>query len=156
MNPNEFDMYYSNTANRSPNSQRLNRQTSRQHVEPQAYLPSGLYQDAYGGGDRFGDMRNATIGGYGGSFDMGGGSWNNGAYGQNNTINGMGGHGMRRPQSKGRSGLPTVSPNSYLLGRPSLMFQPVMARSAASASKPIPWRACGISRDAPGHVPGSR
>lgn len=111
MNPNDFDMYYNNTTNRSPTSQRqLNRQASRQQVEPQAYLPSGLYQDAYGGNDRFSDMRNATIGGYGGGgYDMGGGSWNAGAFGQNNTINGIGGTGMRRPHSKGRSGLPTVS-----------------------------------------------
>lgn len=110
MNHNNFDMYYDSQPNRSPQSQRqLNRQPSRQQFEPHAYLPSGLYADAYGG-DRFGgDVRNATIGGYGGGgYDMGGGSWNAGVFGQNNTINGLGGAGMRRPPSKGRQGLPSV------------------------------------------------
>ncbi|KAK3110846.1 Peptidyl-prolyl cis-trans isomerase pin4 [Teratosphaeriaceae sp. CCFEE 6253] len=110
MNHGNFDMYtYDQAPNRSPASQRqLHRQASRQQVEPQAYLPSGLYADAYGGGDRFQDMRNATIGGYGNGYDMGGASWNANAFGQNNTINGMGGNSMRRPHSKGRSGLPAA------------------------------------------------
>jgi hypothetical protein len=56
-------------------------------------------------------MRNATIGGYGNTgYDMGGNNWNNGAFGQNNTLNGLGGTGSRRPQSKGRAGLPSVRP----------------------------------------------
>ncbi len=119
MNHGNFEMYASyNPQNRSPNSQRqLHRQASRQQVEPQAYLPSELYQDAYGGGDRYQDSRNATIGGYGNGYDMGGGTWNANAFAQNNTINGgmgMGVNSMRRPRSRGRAGLPSVSgPNRH-------------------------------------------
>ncbi|KAK0940938.1 Peptidyl-prolyl cis-trans isomerase pin4 [Friedmanniomyces endolithicus] len=113
MNHGNFDMYASyNPQNRSPNSQRqLHRQASRQQVEPQAYLPSELYQDAYGGGDRYQDSRNATIGGYGNGYDMAGGAWNANAFAQNNTINGgmgMGANSMRRPRSRGRAGLPSA------------------------------------------------
>lgn len=115
MNHNNFDMYYNNPSNRSPQSQRgLNRQPSRQQFEGNAYLPSGLYTEedhmrsgGYGG-DRYGDVRNNTIGGYGGGYDMGGQSWNAGAFGQNNTLNGLGGHSLRKPPSRGRAGLPSV------------------------------------------------
>ncbi|KAK3673658.1 Peptidyl-prolyl cis-trans isomerase pin4 [Recurvomyces mirabilis] len=107
MNHNDFDMYYNNNSNRSPTSHRqLNRQASRQQVEPQAYLPSDLYAGAYGG-DRFNDGR-STIGGYGNEYGMGGATWNSNTFGQNNTVNGLGGTGMRRPQSKGRAGLPAA------------------------------------------------
>ena len=121
MNINNFDnMYYENQSTRSPNSQRqLNRQPSRQQFEANAYLPSGLYPEVdqmrsgYGG-ERYGDVRNATVGGgYGGGYDMGGQSWNAGAFGQNNTMNAFGGgsgggHSLRKPPSRGRAGLPSV------------------------------------------------
>lgn len=115
MNNYNFEMPYDNPPNRSPQSHRqgsIPRQPSRQQVEAYGHLPSGLYtaEDHAGGyaPNRFDNMRNATIGGYGNAYDMGGGSWNAGAFGQNNTLNGFGGTGMRRPQSKGRSGLPSV------------------------------------------------
>jgi len=119
MNHNNFDMYYDNPPNRSPNSQRgLNRQGSRSQFEPTAYLPSNLYSEmdpmrsSYGG-ERYGDMRNATIGGYGGGgYDMGGQSWNAGAFSQNNTLGGPGGPGgpgSRKLPSRGRAGIPSVS-----------------------------------------------
>ncbi|GAB7362384.1 hypothetical protein MBLNU230_g2708t2 [Neophaeotheca triangularis] len=112
-------MAYYNNPNRSPSAQRqdtsLNRQASRQQYEPAyGHLPSGLYtaEDHAGyGGNAFGGMRNATIGGYGGGYDMGGGqqSWNAGAFGQNHTLNGLGGTGLRKPPSRaGRSGLPSA------------------------------------------------
>lgn len=112
--------YYDNPPNRSPTSQRqssLHRQNSRQQFEPQAYghLPSGLYtaEDhaaGYNGNPRYNDMRNATVGGYGNGYDMGGQSWNAGAFAQNNTLNGLGGQSLRKPPSRGgRSGLPSVS-----------------------------------------------
>ena len=114
----QFDMYYDNPSNRSPQSQRqnsLHRQTSRNQFEQQAYghLPSGLYtaeDHAARYDNRFGDMRGATVGGYGGGgYDMGGGSWNSGAFGSNNTLNGLGRAGMGKPPSRGgRSGLPSV------------------------------------------------
>lgn len=114
MNPN-FDMYYENPSNRSPTSQRqnsLHRQGSRNQFEPHGYLPSGLYtaeDHARYDATRFGDMRSATIGGYGGGYDMGGQSWNAGAFGSNNTLNGLGGPGLRKPPSRGgRSGIPSV------------------------------------------------
>lgn len=113
-----FEMYYDNPSNRSPTSQRqgsLHRQNSRNQFDPHGFLPSGLYTaedhaasryDA----NRFGDARNATIGGYGGGYDMGGGAWNTGAFGNsNNTINGLGGPGLRKPPSRnGRGGIPSV------------------------------------------------
>ena len=112
-----FDMYYDNPSNRSPTSQRqgsLQRQNSRNQFDPHGYLPSGLYTaedhaaQRYDG-NRYGDMRNATVGGYGGGYDMGGQSWNAGAFAQNNTLNGLGGHGLRKPPSRGgRSGIPSV------------------------------------------------
>lgn len=114
-----FDMYYDNSSNRSPTSQRqnsLHRQNSRNQFEPHQYLPSGLYtaedHAGYNNGNRFGgDMRNATIGGYGGGggYDMGGNSWNAGAFSNKNTLNGLGGHSLRKPPSRGgRSGIPSV------------------------------------------------
>lgn len=114
-NPN-FDMYYDNPSNRSPNSQRqnsLHRQNSRQQFEAYGHLPSGLYtaedHAQFNNGNRYNDMRNATIGGYGNGYDMGGQSWNSGAFGQNNTLNGLGGTGLRKPPSRGgRAGLPSV------------------------------------------------
>ncbi|GAB1731136.1 hypothetical protein NU195Hw_g8245t1 [Hortaea werneckii] len=112
MNQHNFDMYYDNP-NRSPNSQRqLNRQPSRSQFDPSAYLPSGLYNEmdpmrGNYGNERFGDMRNATIGGYGSGYDMGGQSWNAGAFGANNTMNGPG-PGMRKPPSRGRAGIPSA------------------------------------------------
>ena len=115
MNHNSFDMYYDNPhPNRSPSAQRqLNRQPSRQQFEaPYAHLTPGLYtadDHARGYGDRFADMRNATIGGYGGAYDMGGQSWNAAAFGGNNTLNGLGGTGLRKLPSRGRAGLPSVS-----------------------------------------------
>ena len=112
-------MYYENAANRSPTSQRqnsLHRQNSRQQFEAYGHLPSGLYtaEDhaaaANFSGNRYNDMRNATVGGYGNGYDMGNQSWNTGAFGQNNTLNGLGGSGLRKPPSRGgRSGLPSVS-----------------------------------------------
>ncbi len=40
---------------------------------------------------------------------MGGNTWNAGAFSTNNTLNGLGGHGLRKPPSRGgRSGLPSV------------------------------------------------
>ena len=120
MNHNNFDMYYDNPPNRSPNSQRgLNRQASRSQFEPTAYLPSNLYSEmdpmrsSYGG-DRYGEMRNATVGGYGGGYDMGGQSWNAGAFGHNNTMGGPGGPGSRKPPSRGRAGIPSVGVASYV------------------------------------------
>ncbi|EMC97699.1 hypothetical protein BAUCODRAFT_463078 [Baudoinia panamericana UAMH 10762] len=108
MNHSNYDMYYDSPSNRSPNSHRnLNRQNSRQQFESHPFLPSGLYPEAYGG-DKYGDMRNATIGGYGADYGMGGGSWNASAFSQNNTMNGLGTSSMRRPHSKGRSGLPSA------------------------------------------------
>jgi hypothetical protein len=77
------------------------------------HLPSGLYapEDHTRFDPNGYQMRNATIGGYGNTgYDMGGNNWNNGAFGQNNTLNGLGGTGSRRPQSKGRAGLPSVRP----------------------------------------------
>jgi hypothetical protein len=121
MNNHNFnDMYYDNNTSRSPTSQRqnsLHRQSSRQQFEQPAYghLPSGLYtaedHAASYNGNRFNDMRNATVSGYGNGYDMGGQSWNAGAFGQNNTLNGLGNGGsMRKPPSRGgRAGLPSVS-----------------------------------------------
>ncbi|KAK4501275.1 hypothetical protein PRZ48_007082 [Zasmidium cellare] len=114
MNNHNFDMYYDNPSNRSPTSNRqnsLHRQTSRQQFEAYGHLPSGLYtaedHAANFNGNRFNDMRNATVGGYGNGYDMGGQSWNAGAFGQNNTLNGLGGSSLRKPPSRGgRSGLP--------------------------------------------------
>jgi hypothetical protein len=117
MNNYNFEMPYENQSNRSPQSLRsgsLHRQPSRQQFEAYGHLPTGLYtpddhaQPRYD--SNFGNMRNATVGGYGNGYDLGGGTWNAGAFGQNHTLGGgMGGtNGMRRPQSKGRSGLPSV------------------------------------------------
>ncbi|KAK3710610.1 Peptidyl-prolyl cis-trans isomerase pin4 [Vermiconidia calcicola] len=113
MNQN-FDMYYDNPSNRSPTSQRqgsLHRAGSRSQFQPHGYLPSGLYtaedHAATRYDNRYGDMRN-TIGGYGSGYDMGGQSWNAGAFSSNNTLNGLGGPGLRKPPSRGgRSGLPS-------------------------------------------------
>ena len=109
-----FDMYYDTASNRSPTSQRqgaLHKQNSRNQFEPHNYLPSGLYtadDHVRYDGNRFGEMRNATIGGYGGGYDMGGQSWNAGAF-NSNTLNGFGGTGLRKPPSRGgRSGIPSV------------------------------------------------
>lgn len=116
MNPN-FEMYYDNPSNRSPASQRhgsLHRQGSRNQFEPHGFLPSGLYTAEDHAGryepNRFGgDMRNATVGGYGGAYDMGGQSWNAGSFNANHSLNGLGGPGLRKPPSRGgRSGLPSV------------------------------------------------
>jgi hypothetical protein len=121
MNQN-FDMYYDNPSNRSPTSNRqggsLHRQNSRNQFEPHGYLPSGLYtaEDhaaARFDGRGFGDMRN-TIGGYGGGYDMGGQSWNAGAFSTNTTLNGLG-HQLRKPPSRGgRSGIPSVRENERM------------------------------------------
>ena len=119
MNPNyQFsDMPYDSMPSRSPQAQRngsLHRQPSRPFDAAYGgHLPSGLYApDEHQRFDPNGyhnQMRNATIGGYGNTgYDMGGNNWNNGAFGQNNTLNGLGGTGSRRPQSKGRAGLPSV------------------------------------------------
>ncbi|KAF2718366.1 hypothetical protein K431DRAFT_306155 [Polychaeton citri CBS 116435] len=112
MNNHNFDMYYDNHINRSPNSQRqqgtLNRQSSRQQFEPQHYLPSGLYTAEDHA--RFEQPRfsgSATVSSYPHGYDMGGSSWNPNAFTQNNTLNGLGGSGPRRPQSKGRTQLPS-------------------------------------------------
>ncbi|KAK5743312.1 Peptidyl-prolyl cis-trans isomerase pin4 [Elasticomyces elasticus] len=129
MNHGNFDnnMYTYDQSNRSPNSQRqIHRQASRQQVEPQpqAYLPSNLYQDvSYPGENRFnGDMRNQTIGGYGNGYEIGGRDWNGNAFNHNNTMGGS-----MRPRSKGRSGLPSawmdqnqppMPMNPYLGGHP--------------------------------------
>ncbi|WPH00698.1 rna-binding post-transcriptional regulator cip2 [Acrodontium crateriforme] len=112
-NHNNYDMYFENQPNRSPNSQRrLNRQPSRQFEQPAyGHLPSGLYtaDDYQQDANRFGSNgRNATIGGYGGGFDMGGQSWNAGAFLQNNTMNGYAATGMRKPPSRGRTQLPSA------------------------------------------------
>ena len=108
-----FDMYYDTSSNRSPTSQRqgaLHKQNSRNQFEAHNYLPSGLYtadDHVRYDGNRFGEMRNATVGGYGG-YDMGGQSWNAGAF-NSNTLNGFGGPGLRKPPSRGgRSGIPSV------------------------------------------------
>lgn len=116
MNQHSFDMYYDNPSNRSPTSQRqqgsLNRQSSRQQFDAAyGHLPSGLYtaEDYRQDPARYGDARNATIGGYGGGYDMGGQSWNaGGSFGGNNTVNGFGGPPMRKPGSRGRTGIPNV------------------------------------------------
>jgi hypothetical protein len=55
-------------------------------------------------GNRFGGMRNATIGGYGNNYDMGGQSWNPSAFNQNNTMNGL----RKAPSQGARSGIPAV------------------------------------------------
>ena len=110
-------MYFDNGANRSPNSQRLGRQSSRQQFqEYHPHVPSGLGNgdmygnEAYTGRERYADMRNQTIGGYGGGYDMGGQTWNAGAFTQNHTMNGYGGQSLRKPASRGgRAGLPSVS-----------------------------------------------
>jgi hypothetical protein len=114
MNNYQFDMPYDNLPNRSPQAQRngsLHRQPSRPQFEgAYGHLPSSLYApEDHSRFDPNGyQMRNATIGGYGNTgYDMGGNNWNNGAFGQNNTLNGLGGS-SRRPQSKGRAGLPSV------------------------------------------------
>jgi len=113
MNPANFDMYYENSSNRSPTSRRqLNRQPSGQQFESYAHLPSGLtgsglYTEMDHMRSGYADMRN-TIGGFGGGYDMGGQSWNASAFGQNNTLNGLGGPGLRKPPSRGRTGLPSV------------------------------------------------
>jgi hypothetical protein len=119
MNSHSFDMYYDNPSNRSPTSNRqgtLHRQTSRNQFDSQAYLPSGLYTAEdhanFGGSGRFNDMRNATISGaYGNNYDMGGQSWNPGAFSGSNTLNGLGGPGLRQQNSRGggRGGIPSVS-----------------------------------------------
>jgi hypothetical protein len=108
MNPSNFDMYYDNPPNRSPNSRRqLNRQPSGQQFESYAHLPSGLYTEQDHMRTGYPDMRN-TIGGYGGGgYDMGGQSWNAGAFSQNNTMNGLGPN-IRKPPSRGRTQLPPV------------------------------------------------
>ncbi|KXT08294.1 hypothetical protein AC579_6680 [Pseudocercospora musae] len=119
MNSQHFEMYYENPPNRSPTSQRqnsLHRQNSRQHFDAYPHLPSGLYtaEDhaaaaANFTGNRYNDMRNATVGGYGNAYDMGNQSWNTGAFGQNNTLNGLGASALRKPPSRGpRSGLPSA------------------------------------------------
>jgi hypothetical protein len=115
MNQHQFDMYYENPSNRSPTSQRqnsLHRQNSRQQFEAYGHLPSGLYtaedHAATFNGNRFNpsDMRNATVGGYGNGYDQ---PWNTGAFGQNNTLNGLGGQSLRKPTARGaRAGLPSV------------------------------------------------
>ena len=122
MNPN-FDMYYDNSVNRSPTSQRqasLHRQGSRNQFEAYGYLPSGLYTAEdhaaarYDTGRFGGDMRSATVGGYGNGYDMGGQSWNASAF-ANNSLNGLGGGGpaLRKPPSRGgRSGIPSVRHNA--------------------------------------------
>lgn len=117
MNP-EFEMYYDPAPNRSPTSQRQNtlqRQASRNQFESHGYLPSGLYTaEDYAATrhepQRFGgDMRNGTMGGYGGGYDMGGQSWNASPFHGSHTLNGLGGPGSRKPPSRGgRSGLPSV------------------------------------------------
>lgn len=133
-----YDMYYEpHHANRSPNSQRqLNRQPSRQQFEAYGHLPSGSYfapsqplgntshdpSGLYTAEDHaaninngppnprhYTDRMNATIGGYGG-YDMGGQSWNGGAFSQNNTMNAFGGTGRRNPSARGRAALPNVKP----------------------------------------------
>lgn len=113
-----MDHMYYDPSNRSPNSQRqLNRSNSRQQFEAYGHLPSGLYtaedhvRSGYGG-ERYGS--NATVGGYGGGYDVSGQSWNAGAFGQNNTLNGLGGTGLRKPPSRGRAGLPSVSCQSSI------------------------------------------
>ncbi|CAK3836348.1 RNA-binding PIN4 [Lecanosticta acicola] len=128
-NPN-FDMYYDNPSNRSPTSQRqnsLHRQASRQQFEAYGHLPSGLYtaeDHAQFNGNRYNDMRNATVGGYGNGYDMGAQSWNTGAFGQNNTLNGLGGSGLRKPPSRaGRSGLPSA----WLDQNQQMQMNPFMA-----------------------------
>ncbi|OQO03428.1 hypothetical protein B0A48_10091 [Cryoendolithus antarcticus] len=110
-----FEMPYENNSNnRSPQSMRVSRQASRPNFDAYAHLPTGLYapDDAQQRYDNtFNGARNATIGGYGNNaFDLGGGSWNAGAFGNNHTMNGkMGGMtGTRRNQSTGRPGLPSV------------------------------------------------
>ena len=117
MNNPTFEMYYDQSQNRSPTSQRqtsLHRQTSRQQFESYGHLASGLYtaEDhaaARYDSNKFMDMRNATIGGYGGVYDMGGQAWGAGAYNTNGTLNGLGGTGLRKPPSRGgRSGIPNV------------------------------------------------
>ncbi|EME42891.1 hypothetical protein DOTSEDRAFT_72359 [Dothistroma septosporum NZE10] len=118
-NQQHFDMYYDGPQNRSPTSQRqnsLHRQPSRQQFEAYGHLPTGLYTaedhaQANFNGNRFNpsDMRNATVGGYSNGYDMGGQTWNAGAFGQNNTLNGLGGTGQRKPPSRGgRSGIPSA------------------------------------------------
>lgn len=120
-------MYYDSSANRSPTSQRqatLRRQQSRNHFDAHAYLPSGLYTAEDYAASRFdankfaGDGRNSTIGGYGNTYDMGGQSWNGGTFGNhnNNTLNGLGAPGLRKPASRGaRAGLPSVCSPAYVL-----------------------------------------
>ena len=141
MNPN-FDMYFDNPSNRSPNSQRhngsLHRQGSRNQFEaPHGYLPSGLYtaeDHARYEPTRFGgDMRNATIGGYGGGYDMGGQSWNANSFNANHSLNGLGGPGLRKPPSRGgRSNLPSVRINLLFEIVCSLNYIAVLAGSAAN------------------------
>ncbi|QIW98389.1 hypothetical protein AMS68_003907 [Peltaster fructicola] len=119
MNSYTFDMHYDNASQRSPQSQRgnsLNRQPSRSQFEGYAHLPSSLYtqedhtQPGRFDHGNFGNMRNATIGGYGGNgYDMGGSSWNGNAFGANGSLNGLGGgSSMRKPNSRGRTGIPNA------------------------------------------------
>jgi len=111
MNNTSVDMYYDNPSNRSPTSNRqgsLHRQASRGQFESQGYLPSGLYtaeDHANSNGNRYGGMRNATIGGYGNNnYDMGGQSWNPSAFNQNNTLNGL----RQGPSQGARGGIPSA------------------------------------------------
>lgn len=156
-NHNYNDMYYDNNANRSPTSQRqqsLHRQSSRQQFEPAyGHLPSGLYtaedHAASYNGNRFTDMRNATVSGYANGYDMGGQSWNAGAFGQNNTLNGLSNGGsMRKPPSRaGRAGLPTVSRERFSLGNStSTMLTPPQGWMDQAPPMPLNPYAGGYGR----------
>lgn len=82
-------------------------------------MPAALYtaEDHAGRFDagRFGgDMRNATVGGYGNGYDINGssGGWNAAAFAQNGaggSLHALGAGSMRKPNSRGRTGLPNVS-----------------------------------------------
>ena len=110
------DMYYDQASSRSPGSHRhqqqtLHRQPSRQ-FDAYGQMPSTLYtpEDHASRYDtnRF-DRMNATLqnGGYG--YDLTGAqSWNPGAFGGVNAFNAFGATGRMKPNSRGRTGLPSV------------------------------------------------
>ncbi|KAL1304416.1 hypothetical protein AAFC00_003414 [Neodothiora populina] len=116
------DMYYDNppqsrspTAQRHP-SQTLHRQASRQFDSFAGHLPSGLYTaddhaqryDA----PRFNDNRMpaAIQPNYGGGgYEMGAQTWNNSAFGGNNSLASLGaGNRSMKPPQKTRAGIPTA------------------------------------------------
>ncbi|GAB7347810.1 hypothetical protein MBLNU459_g5349t1 [Dothideomycetes sp. NU459] len=111
------DMYYDNVPqSRSPNTQRhqpqtLHRQPSRQ-FDSFAHLPSGLYTaddhaQRYDAPRPYDRMATTMHGNYGG-YDLGAQTWNNSAFGGNNTLGALGATNRMKPPQKGRGGIPSV------------------------------------------------